>query len=132
MLKEKWTSVENTVDNTGQNEAAANLVRFPGKTGRPVAFDRRELSQIFDLYGRNVASGEWRDYAMDFSREAATFSIFRRSSEQPLYRIVKNPDLARKQGMYAVVAQGGLILKRGADLAQVLRVLLKRPKLAGA
>jgi hypothetical protein len=124
--------VENTVDNTGQNEAAANLVRFPGKTSRPVAFDRRELSQIFDLYGRNVASGEWRDYALDFGKEAATFSVFRRSAEQPLYRIVKNPELARKQGMYAVVAQGGLILKRGADLAQVLRVLLKKPKLANA
>jgi hypothetical protein len=132
MLKEKWTSVENTVDNTGQNEAAANLVRFPGKASRAVAFDRRELSQIFDIYGRNVASGEWRDYAMDFGTEAATFSIFRRSSEQPLYRIVKNPDLARKQGMFAVVAQGGVILKRGADLAQVLRVLLKKPKLADA
>ncbi len=121
--------MENSVDESGNAE---NLVRFPGKTRNQVAFDRRELSQIFDLYGRHVASGEWRDYAMDFGRETATFSIFRRSAEQPLYRIVKNPELARKQGMYAVVAQGGLILKRGADLAQVLRVLLKKPKLADA
>jgi Protein of unknown function (DUF2794) len=124
--------VENTVDESGRTEVAVNLVRFPGTSGRPVSFDRRELSQIFDFYGRFVASGEWRDYAMDFGREAAVFSVFRRSSEQPLYRIVKTPELARKQGMYAVVAQGGLILKRGADLTQVLRVLLKKPKLAGA
>jgi glycogen debranching enzyme len=95
-----------------------------------IAFDRKELNLILNLYGRYVASGEWRDYAMDFDTELATFSIFRRASEQPLYRIVKNPALARKQGVYAVVAQGGLILKRGHDLAQVLSVLVKRPRLA--
>lgn len=95
-----------------------------------VAFDRRELNQILELYGRKVVAGEWRDYALDFGREAATFSIFRRSSEQPLYRIVKTPALARRQGAYSVVAQGGLILKRGHDLAQVLRVLVSKPKLA--
>ncbi len=95
-----------------------------------IAFDRKELSLILGLYGSHVASGEWRDYAIDFGREMATFSIFRRTSEQPLYRIVKNPALARKQGLYAVVAQGGLILKRGHDLAQVLRVLVKKPRLA--
>jgi hypothetical protein len=78
----------------------------------------------------HVAEGDWRDYAMDFGREMATFSIFRRTSEVPLYRIVKNPALARKQGLYAVIAQGGLILKRGHDLAQVLRVLIKKPRLA--
>ena len=78
----------------------------------------------------HVAEGEWRDYAMDFGREVATFSIFRRASEVPLYRIVKNPGLARKQGLYAVIAQGGLILKRGHDLAQVLRVLARQPKLS--
>ena len=75
-------------------------------------------------------TGEWRDYAMDFSRETATFSIFRRASEQPLYRIVKDPALARKQGAYSVIAQGGLILKRGQELAQVLRILAQKPKLA--
>ena len=78
----------------------------------------------------HVAEGDWRDYALDFGREVATFSIFRRTSEVPLYRIVKNPALARKQGLYAVIAQGGLILKRGHDLAQVLRVLIKKPRLA--
>lgn len=95
-----------------------------------VAFDRRELTVILDVYGKQVAAGEWRDYALDFGRERATFSIFRRASEQPLYRIVKDPSLARRQGQYAVIAQGGLILKRGNDLAQVLRVLLKAPKLS--
>jgi glycogen debranching enzyme len=99
-------------------------------TPRQVAFDRKELNLILNLYGKYVASGEWRDYAMDFDTELATFSIFRRSSEVPLYRIVKNPALARKQGVYAVIAQGGLILKRGHDLAQVLTVLIKKPRLA--
>jgi hypothetical protein len=98
----------------------------------PVTFDRKELGLILGLYGSRVAVGEWRDYALDFGRDSATFSIFRRSSEQPLYRIVKDPGLARRQGAYAVIAQGGLILRRGHDLAQVLRVLLRRPKLAGA
>jgi Protein of unknown function (DUF2794) len=97
---------------------------------RQVAFDRKELNLILNLYGKYVSSGEWRDYAMDFGNELATFSIFRRSSEVPLYRIVKNPALARKQGIYAVVAQGGLILKRDHDLAQVLTVLIKKPRLA--
>lgn len=95
-----------------------------------IAFDRKELNLILNLYGMHVADGEWRDYAMDFDRDTATFSIFRRASESPLYRIVKNPGLARKQGLYAVIAQGGLILKRGHDLAQVLRVLIRKPRLA--
>lgn len=94
-----------------------------------VAFDRRELNTILGLYGTKVADGEWRDYAMDFGRDKAVFSVFRRSSEVPLYRIVKDPALARKQGAYAVIAQGGLILKRGHDLGQVLKVLVRPPKL---
>ncbi len=115
-------------------EAAASghpaLLRFPPALKPVIAFDRRELSQILDLYGRYVASGEWRDYALDFSPERATFSIFKRASEQPLYRIVKDPALARKQGAYSVIAQGGVILKRGHELEPVLRVLVKKPKLA--
>ena len=94
-----------------------------------VGFDRKELNVILGVYGSRVAEGEWRDYALDFGRDKATFSIFRRASEVPLYRIVKDPALARKQGLYAVIAQGGLILKRGHDLAHVLRVLVKPPKL---
>ncbi len=93
-----------------------------------VAFDRKELQTILGFYGLKVAEGEWRDYAMDFGPEQAVFSVFRRSSEVPLYRIVKDPALVRKQGMYQVIAQGGLILKRGHDLATVLKVLTKAPK----
>jgi hypothetical protein len=88
-----------------------------------IAFDRRELSQILDVYERKVASGEWRDYAIDSLREKAVFSVFRRSSECPLYRIEKSPKLARRQGVYSVIAATGLIIKRGHDLARVLRAL---------
>ncbi len=102
----------------------------PGKPPERVAFDKSELQTILGLYGRKVAEGEWRDYAMDFGRDKATFSVFRRASEMPLYRIVKDPSLARKQGVYAVIAQTGLILKRGHDLASVLKVLIKTPKLS--
>jgi hypothetical protein len=84
--------------------------------------------EILSLYGRMVAAGEWRDYAMDFGAHKAVFSVFRRTTEFPLYRIEKNPQLARKQGAYAVVAPNGLILKRGSDLARVLAVLDKKLK----
>ena len=88
-----------------------------------VTFSRRELERILGLYGRKVAAGEWRDYAIDFLKDKAVFSIFRRSSEMPIYRIEKNPRLARRQGAYAVVSVTGLILKRGHELDRVLRVL---------
>jgi hypothetical protein len=101
-----------------------------GQAPQNVAFDRKELNLILKLYGEKVAQGEWRDYAIDLGRDAATFSVFRRASEMPLYRIVKRPAFARRQGLYAVVAQGGFILKRGHDLAQVLRALLKGPRLS--
>ena len=86
-------------------------------------FDRQELSQLLGLYGRKVASGEWRDYALDFLKDRAVFSVFRRSTEYPLYRIEKVPKLARKQGAYAVVTGTGQILKRGQELDRVLKVL---------
>lgn len=88
-----------------------------------VAFDRRELALILSLYGRMVAAGEWRDYGMSFLRDMAVFSVFRRTAEQPLYRIEKRPRLRARQGMYAVIGMDGQVLKRGHDLAQVLRVL---------
>jgi Protein of unknown function (DUF2794) len=90
---------------------------------RNVTFNRRELDRILDLYGRKVAAGEWRDYAIDFLKDKAVFSIFRRASEMPLYRIEKDPRLARRQGAYSVVSVTGLILKRGHELDRVLRVL---------
>ena len=92
----------------------------------PITFNREELDAILRVYGHRVAEGEWRDYAVDFLKESAVFSIFRRSSEMPLYRIEKRPKLARKQGAYSVITPTGLILKRGHDLTQVLRVLEKR------
>jgi Protein of unknown function (DUF2794) len=88
-----------------------------------VTFSRRELNRILDLYGRKVAAGEWRDYAIDFLKDKAVFSVFRRSSEMPLYRIEKNLKLARRQGAYSVVSVTGLVLKRGHELDRVLRVL---------
>ena len=95
-----------------------------------VTFDRHELNHILRLYGRMVAAGEWRDYAIDFMRDRAVFSVFRRSSEVPIYRIEKDPKLARRQGAYSVITATGLILKRGPDLDRVLRVLDKSLKLA--
>ena len=94
-----------------------------------VTFSRRELNRILDLYGRKVAAGEWRDYAIDFLKDRAVFSVFRRASEVPIYRIEKNPKLSRKQGAYSVVSATGLILRRGHELDRVLRVLDKGPSL---
>ena len=89
-------------------------------------FDRTELNRILTIYGRMVSAGEWRDYAIDFSEEAAVFSIFRRTSEMALFKVEKRPRLRLKQGQYAVIAAGGLVLKRGPELAQVLRVFDKK------
>ncbi|MBH0237924.1 DUF2794 domain-containing protein [Methylobrevis sp. L22] len=94
-----------------------------------VAFDRSELNEILKIYGRMVAAGEWRDYAIDHLKDRAVFSVFRRSSEVPLYRIEKDPALARRQGAYSIVAQTGMILKRGPDLAKVLRAIDKSLKI---
>ena len=90
------------------------------------AFDRRELNVILGLYGRMVAAGEWRDYGLSHLRDVAVFSVFRRTAENPLYRIEKRPKLRLRQGQYAVVGMDGQILKRGNDLRQVLRVLERK------
>ena len=88
-----------------------------------VGFDRRELNTILNLYGRKVALGEWRDYAIDFLKDRALFSVYKRSSERPLYVIEKNPRLRARQGQYMVLGQDGRVLKRGHELINVLRVL---------
>jgi hypothetical protein len=98
---------------------------------RITVFDRRELDEILAVYGRKVAAGEWRDYAIDLGREKAVFSVFRHSSACPLFRIEKNPRLARKRGAYTVIAANGLILRRGHDLKRVLGVLEQRVWLVG-
>ena len=108
------------------SDSAGSVVPFPVASVVPqVSFDRLELRTIFNLYGRRVAEGEWRDYAIDFRRDKAVFSIYRRSSETPLYRVEKDPKLARRQGAYAVIAATGLVMKRGHDLIRVLAVLEK-------
>ena len=97
-------------------------------SGEPaeVRFDRGELSRILSVYGRMVAAGEWRDYAIDFLSDVAVFSIFRRTSEVALFTIEKRPRLRNRQGQYAVIESSGHVLKRGHDLAQVLRVFDKK------
>ena len=114
----------------GGDDVETSVVRFdrPGRE-RQVTFDRRELFEILKIYGRMVARGEWRDYAIDHLTDRAVFSVFRRTAEAPLFRIEKNPKLAARQGAYSVVDQGGRILKRGAELARVVAVLEKKPKL---
>jgi hypothetical protein len=90
-----------------------------------VTFDRRELNRIFCLYGRKVAAGEWRDYAIDFLRDRAVFSVFRRASEVPIYRIEKSAKLLRRQGAYSIVSATGVIVRRGHELDPVLRAIDK-------
>jgi hypothetical protein len=122
------------VSEADQKQQSAALLDFlnPGSGGggphqprqKPfVGFDRRELNTILSLYGRKVASGEWRDYAMDFLKDRALFSVYKRASERPLYVIEKNPKLRNRQGQYMVTTQDGQVLKRGHEIDTVLRVL---------
>ena len=122
---------------TGPNsdKKTAVLQSVSGARGRPqamdVSFTRDELTRILSVYGQFVAAGDWRDYAIDTLKDAAVFSVYRRASEAPLYRIEKHPKLAQKQGAYSVVSMSGAILRRGRDLGQVLRVFdRQRLKLA--
>ncbi len=99
-----------------------SLDAFAPQPAMPVVFfERRELDQLLRLYGRRVAAGEWRDYAIDGLKEAAVFSVFRRTAEAPADRIEKRPALARRQGQWAIIGPGGLVVKRGHELDQVLR-----------
>jgi hypothetical protein len=115
----------------GGDVAGVSLRTPAGPTGLnqstpyQVTFDRNELNRLFSLYGRKVAAGEWRDYAIDFLKDRAVFSVFRRACEVPLYRIEKNPRLSRRQGTYSVISATGLIVRRGHELERVLRVLDK-------
>ncbi len=101
---------------------------FPQKPGLPerVSFDRRELGVILSVYGRMVAAGEWRDYAIAALPEVAVFSIFRRTAETPLYRIEKRPRLRARQGLYGVLGESGQVLRRGQNLELALRVLERK------
>jgi hypothetical protein len=122
---------EGQLGGTGQS---GELIAFPARDSDsgPIMFHRRELDQILHIYSMMVGAGEWRDYAIDTLRDRAVFSVFRRSSEIPMFRIEKSPKLAKRQGAFAVVNAGGMVLKRGHDLALVLRVFDKLLKAATA
>lgn len=104
------------------------VVPFPQPAGRPsqIGFDRIELTRILDLYGRMVAAGHWRDYAIELGRDAAIFAAFRRTAERPEFRIEKRPALRNKQGMWALVAENGAVLKRGQELGPILAPVERR------
>lgn len=104
----------------------STIVPFPGQRPLQVGFTREELSRILDLYGRMVAAGQWRDYAMDFGRDAASFAAFRRAAERPQARIEKRPDLRGRQGMWTLHGEHGQVLKRGHELAGVLAPVERR------
>ncbi len=95
---------------------------FPGNATQQVAFHRTELGPILSIYGRMVAAGEWRDYAISNLRDLAVFSVFRRTAEIPLYRIEKRPKLRLRQGQFSVIGPEGQVMRRGDDLVQVLKV----------
>lgn len=102
------------------------VIAFPGRPPAQVAFERDELQRILNLYGRMVSAGEWRDYAMDFAKDAAVFSAFRRAAERPQTRVEKRPSLRNKQGMWTLFGEHGQILKRGHELAGVLAPVERR------
>lgn len=119
-----------------RSEPDSSILRWPGlgseagaRSDFVVGFDRRELQAIFNVYGRMVAQGVWRDYAMDFMPTRAVFSIFRHTGEAAYYRIVKEPKAARKHGTYSILMPTGLVVKRGSELARLLAVLEKKPRL---
>ena len=107
------------------NGPVSTIIAFP-RAPLQVGFDRLELTRILDLYGRMVAAGLWRDYAMDFTKDAASFSAFQRTAERPQARIEKCPALRAKQGMWTLLGEGGQVLKRGHELASVLSPIERR------
>lgn len=117
------SSMSSETDTDPSEGRAAERASAASAAPSRVTFNRLELNRILNLYGRMVAAGEWRDYAIDFLRDRAVFSIFRRASEVPIYRIEKDPRLARRQGAYSVISAGGLILRRGHELDRVLLVI---------
>jgi hypothetical protein len=105
---------------------SGTIVAFPARVPNQVGFERFELSRILDLYGRMVSAGEWRDYAMDFTRDVAVFAAFKRTAEVPQMRLEKRPALRAKQGMWTLFGEHGQVLKRGHELANVLAPVERR------
>jgi hypothetical protein len=120
--RRRMTFGSGEIDPSQSPGGGSPTLRTPAPANQ-VTFSRRELNRILDLYGRKVAAGEWRDYAIDFLKDRAVFSVFRRASEVPLYRIEKNPKLSRRQGAYSVISATGLIVRRGHELDRVLRAI---------
>lgn len=110
----------------GTSQRGATIVAFPGRKFSQVGFERLEMQRILDLYGRMVAAGQWRDYAMDFGQEMACFAAFRRAAERPQVCIEKRPALRSRQGMWTLYGEGGQILKRGHELLGVLAPIERR------
>jgi len=117
-------------------QKSSNVIPLQPTTQKPnkaayerVSFNRRDIDMLIQFYSARVSTGEWRDYAIDMLKDRAVFSVFKRASEVPIYTIEKQPKLARKQGEWSVINASGLVLKRGRDLRQVLKVLDKKPKL---
>ncbi|MDY7098805.1 MAG: DUF2794 domain-containing protein [Pseudomonadota bacterium] len=102
------------------------VIAFPGSQPNQITFERDELQRILDLYGRMVAAGQWRDYAMDFDKSFASFSAYRRAAERPQARIEKRPALRNKQGMWTLFGEHGQVLKRGHELVNVLAPVERR------
>lgn len=100
----------------------------PLHTSEPaqIVFHRTELNMLMGLYGRMVAAGEWRDYGLSFLRDVAVFCVFKRTAENPLYRVEKRPKMRLKQGQFALIGMDGQVLKRGNDLRQVLQTLERK------
>ena len=99
---------------------------FPGASSPQIGFERSELKRIIDLYGRMVAAGLWRDYAVEFGRDRAAFWAFRRTAERPEYKIEKQPAFRHRQGMWALIGESGQVLRRGDELGPVLAPLERR------
>ncbi|NVE93584.1 DUF2794 domain-containing protein [Altererythrobacter lutimaris] len=106
--------------------STGSVIAFPGRAPNQVGFARDELQRILDLYGRMVAAGQWRDYAMDFTKDAAVFAAFRRAAERPQARVEKRPSLRNRQGMWTLYGEHGQVLKRGHELAGVLAPMERR------
>ena len=115
-----------SADHAAEDSADAVIAWPRGQSSGAVVFSRRELYAILTAYGAGVNAGHWRDYAIDFLKDQAVFSIFRRTSEMPVYRVVKSPKLARRQGAFSVVSATGQILKRGHEIRNVLSVFNRK------
>lgn len=103
-----------------------DVTPFPARGSGQTVFDRSELTRILDLYGRMVAAGLWRDYAIAMERDVAVFSAFRRATERPEYRIEKRPTLRNRQGMWALIGEAGMVLRRGHELSPILAPVERR------